>query len=128
MAKAVCIGEAMAVLVPDQPGPLEHVDTFHHTTGGAEFNVARTLAALGRPRPRPPVCFDLNWRPALWTGRDPAVLADLLNRADIVLAGADEAGAVFGTADPAALRALLPGPATLVVKAGAEWAAALDAE
>ncbi|MDH6131335.1 2-dehydro-3-deoxygluconokinase [Kitasatospora sp. MAA4] len=231
---AVCLGESMAVLLPDRPGPLESVESFRHTIGGAESNVACTLAALGTPtawisrvgddgfgrrltaelaahgvdtsavavdplrptglyvkevgspgthprdlgpgrsrlhyyrtgsaaaalgpsllddpsaaallagagllhlsgisaalsdsclallhalladrRPGRTVSFDLNWRPALWHGRDASVLPALLDAADLVLLGADEAEAVLGTGDPAALRALLPSPATLVVK------------
>lgn len=68
------------------------------------------------------VSFDLNWRPALWADRDPTVLLELADSADIVLAGADEAEAVWGTGDPEKLRALLPGPSSLVVKQGAEGA------
>ncbi|PSL45255.1 2-dehydro-3-deoxygluconokinase [Saccharothrix carnea] len=78
-------------------------------------------AVLRRPR-AVPVSFDLNWRPALWHDRDPSVLRDLADAADIVLAGSDEAQAVWGTGDPAELRALLPGPTTLVVKHGARGA------
>lgn len=231
---AVCIGESMAALVPDQTGPLEDVTTFHHSIGGAESNVARGLVALGVPtawisrvgddgfgrrivgglaasgvdtsavtvdpgrptglyvkeigvsgstlhyyragsaasalspellaepeaarlldaaalihisgitaalsdsalellrrildrrRPGRVVSFDLNWRPGLWRGRDPGALRPLLNAADIVLCGADEAAAVLGTGDPAALRTLLPGPATLVVKHDGHLATAID--
>jgi 2-dehydro-3-deoxygluconokinase len=82
-------------------------------------------AVLRRPRTAP-VSFDLNWRPALWHDRDPSVLRDLADAADIVLAGSDEARAVWGTGDPAELRALLPGPATLVVKHGAYGATAVE--
>jgi 2-dehydro-3-deoxygluconokinase len=64
------------------------------------------------------VSFDVNFRPVLWSGRDPGVLRELADAADIVLTGDDEAQAVWGTGDPAALHALLPGPATLVVKHG----------
>ena len=46
-AEAVCIGETMAVLVPERPGPLEEVESFHRGVGGAESNVACGLAALG---------------------------------------------------------------------------------
>ncbi|WP_377269765.1 sugar kinase [Peterkaempfera sp. SMS 1(5)a] len=231
---AVCVGESMAVLVADRPGPLEQVPVFHRTVGGAESNVAAALAALGTPaawigavgadglgrhltaeiaargvdtsavtvdplrptglylkeiggssadpndpgpgrsrphyyrsgsaasalgpgllhgpaaarlldaaplihlsgitaalsdsclalvrallglrRPGRTVSFDLNWRPGLWRDRDPAVLPALLNAADVVLLGADEAAAALGTGDPAALRRLLPDPRTLVVK------------
>ena len=45
--EAVCIGETMAVLVPEQPGPLEDVSRFGRGIGGAESNVACGLAALG---------------------------------------------------------------------------------
>lgn len=229
---AVCVGETMAVLLPERPGPLEDVPSFRHSCGGAEANVARGLVALGVPaawagrvgddgfgrrvvrelaasgvdvrgvtvdperptglyvkeagpsgsvlhyyrdgsagsaigpgmlddpatgpmlaaarlvhlsgitaalsdsalalarallaRPRDHlVSFDLNWRPALWRHRDPSVLRDLMDAADIVMLGADEAAAVLGTPDPDALRALLPGPSTLVVKDDAHQAVAV---
>lgn len=66
--------------------------------------------------------FDLNWRPRLWTDRDPAVLRELAAAADIVFVGADEAEVVWGVATPADIRAYLPEPPTLVVKQGAEGA------
>ncbi|WP_282105783.1 MULTISPECIES: sugar kinase [unclassified Crossiella] len=62
------------------------------------------------------VSFDLNWRPALWRNKDTSVLAELANKADIVLVGSDEAEALWGIGDPLALRELLPEPRTLVVK------------
>lgn len=62
------------------------------------------------------VSFDLNWRPALWRNKDTSVLAELANKADLVLVGADEAEALWGVGDPAAIRELLPEPRTLVVK------------
>jgi sugar/nucleoside kinase (ribokinase family) len=40
-------GEAMVLLVADQPGPLEDVMGFHKRTAGAETNVAIGLARLG---------------------------------------------------------------------------------
>jgi sugar/nucleoside kinase (ribokinase family) len=40
-------GEAMVLLVADQPGPLEDVTGFHKRTAGAETNVAIGLARLG---------------------------------------------------------------------------------
>lgn len=45
----VCVGETMAVLLPERPGPLEDVPSFRHSCGGAEANVARGLVALGVP-------------------------------------------------------------------------------
>ncbi|MET9230424.1 sugar kinase [Lentzea sp. NPDC003310] len=81
---------------------------------------------LRRPRHGFRISFDLNWRPALWTDRDPRVLRELADLADVVLAGADEAELVWGTGDPARLRQLLPGPASLVVKQGADGATLLE--
>jgi len=45
--EVVCIGESMATLLPERPAPLEQVERFHRGVGGAESNVARSLAALG---------------------------------------------------------------------------------
>jgi 2-dehydro-3-deoxygluconokinase len=81
---------------------------------------------LRRPRHGFRISFDLNWRPALWADRDPRVLRELADLADIVLAGSDEAELVWGTGDPTRLRMLLPGPASLVVKQGAEGATLLE--
>ena len=79
-------------------------------------------AALGANHDRPAVSFDVNFRPGVWQGRDPA---DLLRRyaqaADIVFVGLDEAQALWGAhlADAEDVRALLPTPRILVVKDGA---------
>jgi 2-dehydro-3-deoxygluconokinase len=72
--------------------------------------------------------FDLNWRPRLWTDRDPAVLRDLAAAADIVFVGADEAKLVWDVEEPADIRALLPEPATLVVKQGAAGATLVEGD
>ena len=40
-------GEAMLLLVADEPGPLENVSVFHKRTAGAETNVAIGLARAG---------------------------------------------------------------------------------
>ena len=40
-------GEAMLLLVANEPGPLEHATGFHKRTAGAETNVAIGLARLG---------------------------------------------------------------------------------
>jgi len=47
LPEAVCLGESMAVLLPERPGPLDTVDGFRVALGGAESNVAGALAALG---------------------------------------------------------------------------------
>ncbi|MER5637198.1 sugar kinase [Kitasatospora sp. NPDC002227] len=240
-APAVCLGESMAMLIPEPPGPLELAESFRHSYGGAESNTACTLAALGVPAawisrvgadgfgrrlveriaahgvdvsgvvtdPARPtglyvketgagadhpydlgagrsrlhyyrrgsaasamgpelladpaaeplfaaaglvhltgitpalsdschrlvrtllatpgrlVSFDLNWRPALWAGRDRQALRFLMNAADVVLLGADEAREVLGTDEPAALRKLLPRPGVLVLKDDARQATAI---
>lgn len=43
----VTFGEAMMMLVADQPGPLEQAQAFYKRTAGAETNVAIGLARLG---------------------------------------------------------------------------------
>ena len=89
---------------------------------------ALVRALLEMPRGDLLISFDVNLRPALWAGRDPRVLAELAGRADIVLTGDDEARHVWGTGDPAELRALLPGPRTLVGKHGERVATLVEGE
>ena len=43
----VCLGESMITFVPSRPGPLAGVPDFHRAIGGAESNVACTLARAG---------------------------------------------------------------------------------
>ncbi|MFD3440503.1 sugar kinase [Streptomyces sp. NPDC058685] len=74
-----------------------------------------------RPDRPCPVSFDVNHRPALWTGRPAGdVLRPLADRADIVLVGLDEAQALWGDGitDAEGVRDLLSGPQVLVVKDG----------
>ncbi|MEV0003617.1 sugar kinase [Micromonospora sp. NPDC050980] len=76
-------------------------------------------ALAGRATPGARVTFDVNHRPALWpAGRAAPVLRELADRADVVLVGLDEAATLWGSADPAAVRDLLPGPELVVVKDG----------
>ena len=76
--------------------------------------VAARVAASGAL-----LSFDVNYRPALWSPEAAApVLRRLAAAADIVFVGLDEAGTVWGCADAAAVRALLPGVPRLVVKDG----------
>jgi 2-dehydro-3-deoxygluconokinase len=49
LPQAVCLGESMAVLLPEGPGPLDTVPGFRSAVGGAESNTACLLAALGVP-------------------------------------------------------------------------------
>ncbi|MFB9572247.1 sugar kinase [Streptomyces yanii] len=85
-------------------------------------------ALLTAPRPGHTVSFDLNWRPALWHDRAPAVLLELCNAADLLLLGADEAEAAFGLSSHAAIRAAFPAPATVVVKDSEHQVTALNAD
>ncbi|MEV6812424.1 sugar kinase [Micromonospora sp. NPDC051296] len=83
-------------------------------------------ALVDRPVPGALVSFDVNHRPALWpTRRAAPVLRRLADRADVVLVGQDEAYALWGTSDAAAVRRLLPGPQWVVVKDGAVAATAV---
>jgi 2-dehydro-3-deoxygluconokinase len=70
------------------------------------------------------VSFDVNWRPALWLDRDPALLLSLARAADVVFVGLDEAQALWGARDVRAVRRMLPEPGVLVVKQGADGATA----
>jgi sugar/nucleoside kinase (ribokinase family) len=54
----ITFGEAMLLLVADQPGPLEQATAFHKRTAGAETNVAIGLARLG---------FKVGWASRLGT-------------------------------------------------------------
>lgn len=86
------------------------------TAALSEDSLALLEAVLSRPRRGCKVSFDVNWRPALWEGRDRSVLRSLANQADIVLVGKDEAEHALGTGDETEIRALLPDPETVVVK------------
>jgi len=96
-------------------------------TAALSDECAALLEAIVRtPVPGRTVSFDVNWRPALWRGRDPGALLDLARRADLVFVGNDEAKALWGMDDPAEIRRLIPGPRTLVVKLGADGAVAFE--
>ncbi len=107
-------------------GEVELVHVSGITPALSDSCLAMMRELLRRPRHGFQISFDLNWRPALWVDRDPRVLRELADMADIVLAGADEAELVWGTGDPQRLRTLLPGPASLVVKQGADGATLLE--
>ncbi|HZO67592.1 MAG TPA: sugar kinase [Kribbellaceae bacterium] len=47
MPSSVCVGEGMVVLTPQTSAPLQDVELFRRSVGGAECNVAGGLAALG---------------------------------------------------------------------------------
>jgi 2-dehydro-3-deoxygluconokinase len=98
-------------------GDVKVVHTSGITPALSDSCLAMMRALFAAPRTFQ-LSFDLNWRPKLWAGRDPAVLRELASAADIVLVGADEAALVWDADTPAAIRALLPKPETLVVKQG----------
>lgn len=109
--------------------PLDRARVLHLTgiTAALSDSCLELMRALVfAPRRTHKLSFDLNWRPKLWASRDPSVLRELANAADIVLAGDDETSAVWGTDDPAEIRRLLPGPATLVIKHGARGATLME--
>ena len=119
-------GSAASRLTPESVGdiPLEEAEIVH--ISGITPALSDTCAALidvvvERVTAGPGILsFDVNHRAALW-GPDaaaPAVLA-LARRADLVFVGLDEAAALFGCESAAAVRQLLPQPATVVVKDGA---------
>ncbi|MFG1914569.1 sugar kinase [Micromonospora sp. NPDC048898] len=88
-------------------------------------------AVADRPLAGALVSFDVNHRGRLWPAEQAAgVLRDLADRSDLVFVGLDEAETLWGTVDPLAVRQLLPGPETVVVKDGAVGATELcrDAE
>ncbi|MFQ6200194.1 sugar kinase [Streptomyces sp. NPDC000405] len=104
-----------------------HLSGITAALSGGCLDLLRALTA-SRPGRRPLVSFDVNFRPGLW--RDaaaPRVLLDLARGCDLVFVGADEAEAAWGvTADPDAIRALLPEPRVLVVKEGARGATVFE--
>ncbi|ANY06082.1 hypothetical protein AFB00_06960 [Pseudonocardia sp. HH130630-07] len=126
-------GSAATAAGPDLPGrPVVRdrlaVASWLHVGGiTAAVSPAALAAVLQRPRTYR-VSFDVNWREQMWPDGDPALVARLAGRADVVLVGSDEAVRVFGTADPAALRALLPDPELLVIKDGAVRAVAVHTD
>ncbi|MFH5229307.1 sugar kinase [Antrihabitans spumae] len=106
-------------------GLLNHANVVHFTgitTALSDSATQLTEVLIALPRGARQVSFDLNYRPALWAARGLAgtevaeILARHVRGSDVVLMGADEAGAVFGTEDPAELRRLFPEPTHLVVK------------
>jgi 2-dehydro-3-deoxygluconokinase len=112
-------GSAASAMESIAPGTLDGVALVH---------VTGILAALGRGCARVvagllddavPVSFDVNHRPALWENGDAgAALLDLARRADVVFVGLDEAAQLWGCADAAAVREVLPGVELVVKDAG----------
>ncbi|QNA91944.1 sugar kinase [Microbacterium sp. Se63.02b] len=93
-----------------------------HTSGITPALSTSTLAAqealFAEERHDRLLSFDLNWRPALWRGREAEgreILSDFAGRADVVFCTRPDAEAVFGTSAPQELRARFPHPRYLLV-------------
>lgn len=119
-------GSAASALSPeflDEPAvaaTLAAAGTVHVSgiTPGLSDSAARFCAGLARRTHAhgATLSVDLNHRPLLWRDRDDAPLRDLARAADELLLGADEARAVFGTDDPAALRREFPHARRVLLK------------
>jgi 2-dehydro-3-deoxygluconokinase len=128
-------GSAAAAMDPeflDRPDVRHRLDQANlvHTTGITAAISATSAQMLERLATEPReflLSVDLNWRPALWRGKDPEPLWRLLKAADLVLIGADEAEVFAGTGNPEELYERLGVP-TLVVKDDAHTAMVLDAD
>ncbi|WP_327114847.1 sugar kinase [Nocardia sp. NBC_01730] len=112
---------AADLAVPPAAQLLEGCELIHFTgitTALSESATELTEALIALARDDRLVSFDLNYRPALWTGRSTAaeILAHHVRGSDVVFLGADEALAVFGTGHADELRALFPEPRQLIVK------------
>ncbi|WP_328581322.1 sugar kinase [Streptomyces sp. NBC_00370] len=127
-------GSAAAALGPEllRDGGLSDAGLVHVTgiTPALSASCHALVEAVLAPDRPYRVSFDVNHRPALWSGTPAGTAATTLRalagRADIVFVGLDEAQALWGAdlKDPEAVRALLPGPGTLVVKDGSRSATA----
>lgn len=120
-------GSAAAGLSPDTltaPGAsallaeaaLVHTSGITPALSPSAHAAQETLFAEARPGRL--LSFDLNWRPALWRGREAEgreVVSGFARRADIVFCTHSDAEAAFETSDPQTLRELFPQPRYLVV-------------
>ncbi|MEU6646978.1 sugar kinase [Saccharomonospora sp. NPDC046836] len=121
---ASAMGPDLASIVDSSGARLLHLSGITPALSDSCLDLVRAL--LTTPRDTRLMSFDVNWRPGLWAGRGPAVLAELAGLADIVLTGADEAEQVWGTGEPDRLRELLPRPSVIVVKHGERGATLLE--
>ena len=123
-------GSAASAMSTANTPPPDGCRTLHLTgiTAALSASCLTLLRALTAPRAgRPLVSFDVNFRVGLWRSapEGPEVLLELARGCDLVFVGEDEAEAAWDlTGGPAAIRAALPEPRTLVVKQGAAGATA----
>jgi 2-dehydro-3-deoxygluconokinase len=100
------------------------------TAALSDSALALVRAAVDGPRePGRLVSFDVNFRRPLWSAEVAGpVLRELANASDLVFVGFDEAQSLWDCPTPADVRALLPGPRTVVIKDGAVGAYAFGAD
>lgn len=101
--------------------PQAHVVHMSGVTAALSRSCAELVEAglATRPVGDALMSFDVNYRSALWPATEAGtVLARLAALADVVFVGQDEAHVLWGCATPEDVRAVLPNPATLVVKDG----------
>jgi 2-dehydro-3-deoxygluconokinase len=113
-----------------EPASLEAVDAVVVTGVTLAVSATSAAAAAGaataaRERGAQVVCV-LNHRPAL--GGDSGALAEFAARSDIVIGSRDDAREVFGSGDPASVRAALASGPELLLSDGGRPAVALDGE
>src|SRR5699024_7501953 len=93
-----------ALATPDVQELLASCDIVHTSgiTAGVLAEDSDLLSRLAESRDSYGflLTVDLNWRPAVWRGREPNRLWQLLRDADVLLLGADEAQAALGTSEP----------------------------
>jgi 2-dehydro-3-deoxygluconokinase len=126
-AAASAMSAANVDLTAVRAGRVLHLSGITAALSADCLDLLRQLTAPGSVRPL--VSFDVNHRPGLWhdAPSGPEVLLDLARGSDLVFVGEDEAEAAWGvTGGPAAIRAALPQPRTLVVKQGARGATAFE--
>lgn len=114
-------GSAAAAMAPPIGSHINRDPRILHLTGitlGLSSTCRALVESLVQDRSTTSrLSFDINWRPAVWDGGDPRrTLREVANSCDVVFVGLDEAHDLWGATSIADIRALLPGPSTLVVK------------
>jgi 2-dehydro-3-deoxygluconokinase len=112
------------------PATLEAVDAVVVTgvtlaVSASSAEAAAVAAESARERGARLVCI-LNHRPAL--GGDPEALAGFAARSEIVIGSRDDAGAVFGSGEPATVHAAIGADSELVLSDGGRPAVAISGE
>ncbi|MDR4534962.1 sugar kinase [Glutamicibacter sp. PS] len=103
---------------PERTAALSEARLIHISgiTAGLSDDCAQMLRELLQAPRRARICFDVNWRAALWGERDKALLRELANLADIVMVGLDEAVPALGAHSEEEIRQILDRPSCIVVK------------